>query len=161
MSEQSIVEFYKHRMQYAATLVDYSLGIGQNNRIIESNAIPAKAYNAAAVILGPNPNRVGLTIALGTQVAPTTARQDSVLFVDDTPASNGLFEWLYYSKEADIAAVTPSPAVYKPFRETILTIGPVIQRKLIANQPFGLSLIISVCELVMVPKCCDYLGGMK
>jgi hypothetical protein len=112
MNDQVLSE----RLTYAAKLTDYLICIQNRNRLLLSNAV---LVNATGQAFPANPNRVALTVGIDLTIFPTTAFY-SILIL------GGVFRHTLFSKEADVAASTPSPLAYHPFHADITTLGPLL-----------------------------------
>jgi hypothetical protein len=126
-------------------IADLAVSTGRYNRVLHSN--PFTVSNGFA--LPANSNRVGISVfAQGFSNVTTAATvQMRIRNFDNT---SDLIIIGIASKEADVAAVTPSPWVYSPLRETVLTLGPIIQNPLLFDL-IGSNLFAYGVELIVSP----------
>lgn len=130
-------------LQFSARLSDYSNCIAGRNRLLVANAIlPIASSN----IGNPNPNRVSIYVGVDLNSGSViSALQAGVTFGFKDPTGTIVFQTTLFSKDADVAAVTPSPFVYRPFHATVLELGPIIQ-----YQPFLITSHVGFAQISVV-----------
>jgi hypothetical protein len=113
-----------NRTPLQGKLTDFASLVGRYNRTL-SQRLTTSAPSVVTTVAA-NSNRVAISV--WAQYNPATAAADTRFRWLDN-ASNIILEAQMVTKEADIAAVTPSPFVIIPYYADALTIGPLVQNQ--------------------------------
>lgn len=154
MTEKEIKDWYAKRVPLSGRISDYAILVGQNNQALQS--IPTLGATGVAVTLPPRQNRVAVAV-LADVTLQTAAMKADFRFRDAN--GNTLISHTVFLKLIDTGAATPSPFTYNPLLCTVVDYGPIIQQQLFGSAQTGL--IWSIVEVLMNPKCCEYIGGSK
>jgi hypothetical protein len=130
--------------QYTARLADLAALIRDRNRWLRSNSVNIQAANGG---LPANPYRVSLSV--GIQMFPLSVPAGAAVAQLSFINSAGVALWVQtlVAKEADVAAVTPSPFfVSPPLLFDLYNFGPLLQEQVIVTLLSGVkSISLSEC----------------
>lgn len=155
MNEQQIKEWYSQRVPLSGRLSDYAMLIGQNNMVLSS--LWTK-QTASPLTVPPRQNRVGIWCFCDANANGVGNSRVVFSFSDD--AGNSLVDYSILSSVVDALGTTQAIMQYNPLLLNVTDIGPIIQRRIDISRT-GATFFINLVELIMSPKCCDYIGGMK
>lgn len=155
MTEQEQKQWYANRIPYAGDLAAYAMLIGQNNRVLQS--VTYKSVEPTGDIIVPaNPNRVAVVVGSSSHTHIGSGLVFRIL-------RRGTTEILFntdISRSRSDAVLGAHFGWHYTLILTVLTIGPCIQEDLRVLKG-GTDFLATLVEVLMNPKCCDYLGGTK
>lgn len=133
------------RIPLPGRLTDYAALVGRYNRTLTNRF--TKGAIPATINLPADTNRVGLLVT--ATFIPGAAAINGVMQILDASATS-IWSHQVISKEADVAAVTPSPFTYKPIYLDVAHHGPMVGLNifLLANSVIGWS----VAEVLLNPS---------
>lgn len=154
MIEQQIKDFYARRIPVSGRLSDYAMLVGQNNQVLSyiTAAVPA---GSDGLLIPVNPNRVALSVhAFGS--FGNSAGEAYLQF--ERPVDNIIYQHSILIKSQVGLGTELAVFSYTPFVGTVLEFGPMIQ-ELVRIFTDVTNIDVFVHQLIMSPRCCDYIGG--
>ena len=149
MDFQTLLQWWagkRDRVPLPGRVTDYAALVGRYNRSLVSVPIPFVNGTANPA----NTNRVGLYVFAKGFSAVTIQSSVSIRLLQPDGVTVAINSDIA-AKEADVALVTPTTPIYVPFRETILTLGPVIRNAYIIDV-VGANLFAFVLEVLINPE---------
>ena len=149
MDFQTLLKWWagkRDRVPLPGRVTDYAALVGRYNRSLVSVAMPF----ANGIANPANTNRVGLYVYAHGFSQVTVQAQVDIRLLQPDGVTTALTSDIA-AKEADVALVTPTTPIYVPFRETILTLGPLIRNAYIIDISGG-NLFASVIEVLINPE---------